>query len=104
MPGRVTAPGFLLHGILLRRLSGRTAPTVAFSQRGFVSPKWPMGPWRGIHRAAANSRRRARCRLGAGEGPVRGRQGRLQDRIPAGAVGAISWRRSDRRTLERPLL
>ena len=102
MPGRVTAPGFLLLLILLRRLSG--ALRLLFSQRGFVSPKWPMARGRGIHRAAANSRRRAGCRLGAGEGPVRGGQGRLQDRIPAGAAGAISWRRSDRRTLERPLL
>ena len=104
MPGRVTAPGFLLHGNFVAQTKRRTAPTVAFSQRGFVSPKWPMARGRGIHRGAAISRRRAGCRLGADEGPVRGRQGRLQDRIPAGAAGAISWRRSDRRTLERPLL
>ena len=45
-----------------------------------------------LHGAAANPRRRARRRLGAGQGPVRDRQAGLQDRVPAGGARAEGGR------------
>ena len=59
-----------------RQRAGHARPVAAGGRAGVV------------HRVAADPRRRARRRLAAGEGPVRDRQGRLQDRVPAGGAGA----------------